>query len=285
MLSRSLLIACAAVFCFLASPALAQGEVSGEEVITLDTRPRVKQSFLLLKPYGEVRGIVVMFPGHEGNVHFVQGKEGYEVTHEGGGFTVKKEVRETYRKNGLLVALLAPPSAKPRGMDTAFRSSAEHAEDVRVVLGYLKDKYGQTSYLHGHCRGTFSPASITTTLKNAGIAGMILTSPRSIGKHGAVTDYAPGVVTVPVLLVQHKEDPCNGTPYAKFGEVKAFYEQSAKKVDAILVSGGSMQVTGPNSCNAGPHAFGDLEQETATAISNWILGKDYAQSIDGPIRR
>jgi hypothetical protein len=285
MLNRSFFISLVAVFgCFVqASPA--QSSVSGEELVTLDTRPGVKQSFLLLKPHGEVKGVVVMFPGHEGVVHFVKGETEYEVTHEGGGLTIKKEARETYRKNGVVVALLAPPSDMQGGMDTSFRSSNEHLEDVRHVLSYLKEKYGQKPYLHGHCRSTFSPASITTKLKNEGIAGMILTSPRSTGKHGAVTDYDRGVVSVPVLLVQHKDDPCNGTPYSQLNKVKEFYEKSSGKVDVILVTGGNMKVTGPKSCQAGPHSFSGLEQETSSAITNWILGKEYARNIDGPIRQ
>ena len=285
MLDRSLLISLVAVFSFFAQTSAAQNDISFEEVVTLDTRPDVKQSFLLLKPYSEVKGIVVMFPGHEGVVHFVKGKDGYEVTHEGGGLTVRKEARETYRKNGLVVALLAPPSDMQGGMDTNFRSSNEHLEDIRHVLNYLKGKYGQKPYLHGHCRSSFSPASIITKLKNEGIAGMILTSPRSTGKHGSVMDYDRGVVSVPVLLVQHKNDPCNGTPYSKLNKVKEFYEQSSGKVDVILVTGGNMKVTGPKSCQAGPHSFSGLEQETSSAITNWILGKEYARNIDGPIQQ
>lgn len=285
MARKSILISMVAVLAFITQPLVAQTEVSSDEVVTLDTRPGVKQSFLLLEPRGEVKGVVVMFPGHEGVVHFIKGKDGYEVTHEGGGLTVRQEVRETFRRNGLVVALVAPPSDMQGGMNTRFRSSNEHLEDIRHILNYLKDKYGPKPYLFGHCRSSFSPASITTKLKNEGIAGMILTSPRSTGKHGAVMDYDPGVVSVPVLLVQHKEDPCNGTPYSKLNMVKKFYEKSSGRVDVILVSGGNMQATGPRSCQAGPHSFSGLEEETSNAIVNWILGKEYPKNIDGPVRR
>lgn len=84
--------------------------------------------------------------------------------------------------------------------------------------------------------------------------------------------------------MQHKDDPCNGTPYSKLGIVKKFYEKSPQKVDAILVSGGDMNVTGPKSCQAGSHSFRALEQETSTAIANWILGKKFVRSINRPIQ-
>jgi len=284
MLSGSFLLALAAVLSFFAPASLAQSGVSSEEIITLDTRPGVKQSFLLLQPEGDVKGVVVMFPGHEGVVHFVKEGSGYNVTHEGGGFSVRKVTRETFRKNGLVVALLAPPSDMEGGMNTSFRSSNEHLEDIRHVLAYLRERYEQKPYLHGHCRSTFSPASITTKLKNDGIAGIILSSPRSTGKHGAVMDYERGVISVPILLVQHKEDPCKGTPYSQLNNVKEFYEQSSRKVDAILVTGGDMKATGLRSCQAGPHSFKGLEQETSNARTDWILGKDYAREINGPTR-
>jgi hypothetical protein len=285
MFKRLFYFSLLAAVTLVTQPSLAQTKAPADEVVTLDTRPGVKQSFLLLKPRGELKGVVLMFPGHEGVVEFVKGTDGYEVTHDGGGLTVRETTRETFRSNGLVVALVAPPSDMQDGMGTEFRSSDEHLEDIRHVMTYLENKYHRKIFLHGHCRSTFSPASITTHLKNEGIAGMILSSPRSTGKHGSVMDYEQGVISVPVLLVQHKDDPCNGTPYSNLNRVKEFYAQSSKKVDVIVVTGGNMEKTGPGSCNAGPHAFRGLEKETASAIANWILGKEFARNIDGAIQK
>ena len=120
--------------------------------------------------------------------------------------------------------------------------------------------------------------SIATRLKNEGIGGLILTSARSDGRWGAVTDYEAGVVTVPVLLVQHTQDTCPGTLYRKLGRVVNFYKRSSNKVDVILVSGGNGKDRG-NNCQNGFHAFAGLEKETATAIANWVLGRDFPGSI------
>lgn len=282
-LCRFLLLAWAAAFALSAQPSTAQDEAPAEEVVTLDTRPGVKQSFLLLRPQGEVKGVVLMFPGHEGVVRFVKREDGYDVENDGGGFTARRATRQTYRRHGLVIAVLAPPSDRVRGMDTEFRSSNEHLNDVRQILGYLTKRFGQKPYLHGHCRGSFSPASVTTKLKNDGIAGMILSSARSTGRRGAVMDYERGVVSVPVLLVQHKEDPCYGTPYSNFNAVKDYYAQSSRKVDVILVSGGNLKVSGRNACSSGPHSYSGLERETAGAIANWMLRNEFATSIDGPV--
>jgi len=267
------------LFVCLALFATAAGPLSADEVVSLDTRPGVTQSFLLLEPAAQVQGVVLMFPGHEGVVRFVEGPEGYSVENEGGGFTVRKETREIYRRNGLAVALLAPPSDRLAGMDTAFRSSPEHARDVQVVLNYLKERYGRKPWLHGHCRGTFSPAAVATRLGNEDISGLVLSSARSRGRHGAVTDYTGGVVDVPVLLVQHREDPCKGTPYRGLEEVRRFYATSAERVDVIEVTGGDTTRTGDRPCEGGAHSFRGLETETATAITDWILGKDFVRDI------
>lgn len=257
------------------------GDLPADELVTLDTRPGVMQSFLLLEPPGEVQGVVILFPGHEGVVRFVNtGPGGYRLEHEGGGFTVREETRETYRRNGLAVALVAPPSDRADGMDTAFRSSGEHLEDVRRIIHYLKDRFGQNPYLHGHCRSSLSPASITTGLENEGIAGMILSSARSRGRHGAVMDYRSGVISVPVLLVQHREDPCKGTPYSNLNRVKDFYEQSSGKVDVMRITGGDTAPRGTRPCQGGAHSFRGLEEKTAEAITAWILGKQFDADIE-----
>lgn len=254
------------------------GVASADQVVTLDTRPGVTQSVLLIEPPDEVKGVVVMFPGHEGVVRFIKTGDGFEVEHQGGGFTVRRKTREAYRRNGLVAALVATPTGREGGIDTRFRSSVEHSADVRGVIAFLNQKYGHKPILHGHCRGTFSPASIATQLKNDGIGGLVLSSPRSQGRHGAVMDYQAGVVSVPVLLVQHTEDPCPGTPYRNLGLVKQFYERSSHKVDVILVSGGNVKEKG-DSCQNGAHSFAGFEEETANAIAAWIMGRDFPRKI------
>ena len=91
-------------------------------------------------------------------------------------------------------------------------------------------------------------------------------------------DYRAGVVAVPVLLVQHNEDPCPGTPYRNLPLVKSFYERASHKVDVILVSGGNVREKG-DSCQSGAHSFAGFEEETADAIAAWILGRDFPRKV------
>ena len=251
-----------------------------KEVVTLNTRPGITQSFLLLEPEGEPKGIILVFPGHKGVVEFKWRDGSYGVQVERGGFTASKNTREVYQKNGMVVALVAPPSDMKGGMGTKFRSSEKHLTDISAVIAYLNKRYQKSPYLHGHCLSSFSPASITTKLNNKGISGIILSSPRSQGRHGSVTDYTKGVINLPILLIQHANDPCKGRPYKNLGKVRKFYESSSQKVDVIIVSGGDTTQTGPGSCQNGAHSFRGLQVETASEITNWIQGKDFQTQIN-----
>lgn len=110
-------------------------------------------------------------------------------------------------RSGYVVALLAPPLDHKHGTDTAFRYSKKHAADARKVIEYLNKRYNQKVYLWGHCRSTFSPASITTKLNNENIKGVILSSTRSQGNRGSVMSLPKGAITIPILLVQQSMIP------------------------------------------------------------------------------
>ncbi len=250
------------------------------EVVTLDTRPGVTQSFLLLEPGGAPKDVVILFAADEGEIGFRKTADGFEVENHGGGLTARRPMRETLRRNGFTVAVIAPPSDRTQ-LAPSFRISAEHAQDVHEVISYLRKRYPGELFLHGQCLSSLSVASIATRLKGEGISGLILSSPRSSGRAGAVTDFEPGIVKVPVLLVQHEEDTCPFTLFDFVGRVKAFYQNSAPKVDMITVTGGEGRVAMKQKCKNGFHAFRGVEKETAQAIASWLQNKEFPTHIAG----
>jgi len=264
-------------FCLLIT-SLTLAPVFADEVVTLESRSGVTQSFLLLEPNEEPKGIILMFPGHKGVVKFKKFFGRISVSGRG-GFTASKDTYVTYRNNGMVVALVAPPSDMRKGMDTAFRSSEAHLTDIYAVISYLNRRYQKAPYLHGHCLSSLSAASVATKLNNKGISGLILSSPRSRGRLGAVTDYKKDVIRLPVLLIQHIEDPCKGTPYRNLEKIKQFYESSSQKVDVIVISGGDTSQVGPTSCQNRAHAFHGLQKETASAVARWTQGEDFQRNI------
>jgi len=253
----------------------------GDDVITLDTRPGITQSFLLVEPEGKSKGVVVMLPGDMGEVEFRKTpEESYEVKHHGGGLPANRAMRETLRKSGFAVAVIAPPSDRTQ-LAPWFRKSTEHLEDIRNVIGYLQKRYGNKPYLHGHCLSSLSAASVASRLKSDGISGLILSSARSTGPAGAVTEFERGAVSVPVLLVNHRDDSCPYTPYSLVERVKAFYQGSTPKVDIITVTGGEARVPTNMICQNGFHGFRGVQKDTAQAIVSWLLNKEFPALVAG----
>lgn len=251
-----------------------------EELVTIRTRAKVTQTFLLIEPAVKPKGVVVLFPGHEGVVRFNKIGNLYSVENEGGGLTAHEKSRQILSNAGYAVALLAPPSDQKFGMDTDFRFSQSHALDVEKVIEYLNNKYNQDIYLQGHCRSTFSPSAIATQLNNKGIKGIILSSTRSEGKHGSVMDLQQGAIKVPILLVHHTDDPCDGTPYENIHQVKSFYETSAPKVDLITVSGGDGErPANAYGCSGGHHAFKGQQKDVMNAIVEWLNKEQFPRHI------
>jgi hypothetical protein len=251
-----------------------------EELVTLDTRPGVTQSFLLIEPRGTPKGVVLLYPGHEGVVRFHKVGDQYSVENEGGGLTAHERIREILSQSGYVTVVLAPPSDHSSGMDTKFRFSDEHAEDARVVIAYLNRRYNHKVYVEGHCRSTFSPPAVIGKLNNEGIAGMILSSTRSEGKQGSVMDLPSSQVKVPVLLVHHVDDPCKGTPFRRLGDVRAFYAKSAPEVAVITVSGGSNERGSKTyGCSGGYHGFKDMRRPVVEGIVEWLEGDRTDKSI------
>lgn len=250
-----------------------------EEVVTINTREGVTQTFLHIVPTEKPKGVVIIYPGHEGVVRFKKIANQYSVDNEGGGLTAHEKSREKYSQEGFAVAVLAPPSDQSYGMDTDFRSSKEHTQDTEKVIEYLHQKYNQDVYLHGHCRSTFSPAAVATNLNNKGIAGIILSSARSEGRHGGVVDYEKGKVKVPVLLVQHVDDPCEGTLYENMPKIKSFYEASTN-VDVITAKGGEgKRPDDAPGCSGGHHGFRGMRKPVMNAIIQWINKEEFPKHI------
>ena len=251
-----------------------------EELVTINTREDITQTFLLIEPVGKPKGVIVLYPGHEGVVRFKKLGNQYIVDNEGGGLPAHEKSRQILSRAGYAVAVLAPPSDKLYGMDTDFRFSKLHANDAEKVIDYLNNKYNQDVYLHGHCRSSFSPSAVATQLKNKGIKGIILSSTRSEGKHGSVMDLQQGAIKVPILLVHHIDDPCDGTPYAKIHQVKSFYEVSAPKVDLITVSGGDGErPANASGCSGGHHAFKGQRKSAMNAILDWLNEDPFPKHI------
>jgi hypothetical protein len=86
-------------------------------------------------------------------------------------------------------------------------------------------------------------------------------------------------ITVPVLIVHHKEDGCEYTRYADAQQLAGQFTSSAG-VSFVTVEGGDPARDPP--CEAlAPHGFLGKEREVVSTIADWATGKPIASQI-GP---
>jgi pimeloyl-ACP methyl ester carboxylesterase len=192
------LIFCCLVACF-------ESALAEDKVVDIPTRAGVTQRFLLI-PAAEPKAAVVLFAGGHG---------GLQLNDAGGPRSGKNNflVRSAglFAAKGLTVAVIDAPSDRqsPPYLD-GFRQTAEHAADVKAVIGWLREKTGLPVWLIGTSRGTQSVGAVAVALKSAGGPdGIVLTSTILSDPRGRpVPDMDVGTLAVPVLVVHHEQDAC-----------------------------------------------------------------------------
>jgi len=253
---------------------------AADGIVSLDTRPGVTQRFLVLEPKRAVNGAVIMFPPEEGLVQFKKNKKGRFKVKRGGwiGQTI-----DMYRERGIAVAVVEPPSDRlGHGMDTDFRKSDEHAEDLGHVIAHMTDRTGFKPFLVATCRATHSASSVATKVERETISGVVLASSRSRGKRGSILDaIIPGRLQSRVLFVHHVDDDCAGAPYSGVTKLVAAFDAADVKV--VSVSGGwrTAERKQKRGCGAnGSHKFYGSQEITVRAITDWMAGRAVADRLD-----
>lgn len=247
-----------------------------QEIVTLETRPAVTQSFLLVAPGSSPpQAAAVMFPGGPGSIRLRP--EGGQVKFGPNNFVVR--TRDLFAAAGVAVAIVDAPSDQSSGMHNSFRKAASHAEDIRAVVADLRKRYaGVPVFLVGTSMGTVSAAHAGRALGGE-VAGVVLTSSpfRASGrrsKHGDsnLSDFDLAGIRTPLLLVHHREDGCSICPYDDA-------RRRAGSIPLVSVSGGKPPQSDP--CEAlSAHGYLGKEEETVGAIVNWMLKKPFAREIN-----
>jgi pimeloyl-ACP methyl ester carboxylesterase len=129
---------------------------AAEEVVTIPTRPAVRQAFLLARPGRPPVASVVLFAGGNGLLNLGAARRSLM-----GNFLLR--TRGRFVAEGFLVAAVDAPSDRPNGLD-GFRTSAAHAEDVGKVIAALREVAPVPVWLVGTSMGTVSAASAAARL-------------------------------------------------------------------------------------------------------------------------
>jgi pimeloyl-ACP methyl ester carboxylesterase len=243
-----------------------------EELVTLQTREGVTQSFLLTVPAdSKPVAAAILFPGGEGHIRLRN--EGGQIKLATGNFLVRS--RQLFVRSGIVTAVVDTPSDQPRGMDDWFRLGDKHAADIRRVSEELRRRFpGTPVFLVGTSRGTISAAATGRALGET-VAGVVLTSTLFVGggRPGpGLSGFDFTAIRAPLLFVHHIEDGCKYTPYRDA-------QNLSPQFALITVRGGDPARSDP--CEAfSAHGYLGKETETVEAMVNWMLKKPYRAEID-----
>lgn len=232
-------------------------------VVDVPTRSSVSERLLVLTPEAP-KAVVVLFAGGHGGLQISDdGKFGWGE----GNFLMR--TRELFTQAGLMVVIVDAPTDRQREPYlNGFRQTRDHVQDINAVLAWIKTQTTLPIWLVGTSRGTQSVAYVATE-NPADIHGIVLTS--SIlydAKSNAVPEMKLEKLSMPVLVVHHKDDGC---AYCSFDRIPLVMNKltATSFKEMIMIEGGQ---TKGDPCNAfGYHGYNGVESEVVTKISEWVL--------------
>ena len=157
------------------------------------------------------------------------------------------------------------PGPNPTRCHDSYRSSQEHADDVRSVIAKLKDEHGLSKiYVLGHSMGTISSRWLAKNLGNE-IAGSVHSASMNGGSGygNSFSGFPYDTIAAPVLHVHNENDACRGTPYST---VKGYAGENL-----VTVRGGVPQ--GDPCGGTHLHSYQGREEVVVRSIVSWIKTK------------
>lgn len=227
--------------------------------MTVATRPGVKVGYYWMPRDGATATLAIL-PGGAGGIGYVNGQIKSQ------NFLVR--TRDLWAGEHFNVALIGRPS-DVNDMEVGFRSSAEHIEDLRIIVEKLRRDGGKPVWLVGTSRGTVSAAAAAAAFDPSTIAGVVLTSSVTNDRTWRPVPALPlGDIRVPVLVVHHKRDACHACNPSQAGMIMSGLSHAPVKKLALVDGGG-----GPTGdpCEAMHyHGYIGMEPEAVHLIADWI---------------
>jgi pimeloyl-ACP methyl ester carboxylesterase len=206
---------------------------------------------------------IALFPGSPGymNLRVEDGEIRYGLR---GNFLVR--ARRHFLDAGFLAVVVDAPSDSQVNFWHSYRASERYGEDVKAVIEAVSKKFGALDWTFiGTSEGTVSAAHAARMLPSHA-KRVVLTSslvmPGAQGPGLRVSDITP--ITIPVLWVHHRNDPCKYTQYSR---VRSYAGET--KTPLVTVTGA--HDSRGNPCDAlSEHGFVGMEVKTIRAILSWI---------------
>lgn len=215
--------------------------------------------------------LLMVFPGWPG-IPRIELKEGrpawmYRQQHV-------EELKPLLHQAGISLMMVDCPTdqwgvrgAAPTACDDAYRSSLQHAQDVRALIALARQVTPmQWFYVMGHSYGAVSSHWLAIHLGDE-LAGSLHSATQSVGGGGAFAGYGHSVAGIEAsrlprnsIFLHHRDDLCPYTPYA-YAKRQGIH--------------GLMTVTGGNRwaepCGkASYHSYAERSSQVGAALVRWI---------------
>jgi predicted alpha/beta hydrolase family esterase len=187
--------------------------------IKIEPREGVELKFALLRPENATSS-VILFNGGKGVIG-VSGTRSWYKIEKGKNFLVRS--RDKFAEHGFMVAVIDVPSdRKKKGTFDDWRLTDKHLKDIKGVIDYLKKEKDIPVFLIGTSMGSISVVNAGIHLKDH-ISGIVLSSSITVTRDNknwhiqkdypnAILDLALDKITLPALIVAHKDDTCFVSP-------------------------------------------------------------------------
>jgi len=231
----------------------------------MDTRPGVTIAFVIVEPEAKPVAGVILFAGGSGKIKLWERSP----PNLGNNFLVRS--RQLFAKNGFLTAVVDVASDQRRGGLYNIRDSGAHRQDIAAVIAWLRKTAKTPVWLIGTSRGTVSVAHLALSLKIDGAVLTAVATEASNRRPANVLEAKLEDITVPVLLVDHRDDDCFVTPSNNMHMIESRLAKSARTAVMKFTGGTS---TGYNACSPlSHHGFLGIEDEVIAAIAGWIKAR------------
>jgi pimeloyl-ACP methyl ester carboxylesterase len=230
---------------------------------------------MLVEKAEQPKAAVILLPGALGTVkiatYFGSSVPGKALENN---FLVR--TRKELVKRGFMTVLVDVPSDKESGMPPAFRMSQNHVQDLGAIVQHVRKEYGLPVWVAGTSRGTISAARLLVA-NPPELAGGILTS--SIVRSGetwttfkthpeALLSMPLERVSLPVLVIHHKDDGCEECPPQKAHRLRDKL-RNAKPLEFVWIEGGLPPKSDP--CDAlAYHGFYGEEERVLDIMAGFI---------------
>lgn len=247
---------------FLVPHAVAQTQDVGK-VVRIETARPDSVIPLFTQATEGANATVLLLPGGKGGIGPI-GKGGRPSSTN---FLIRSG--EHFLAAGFNVAMMSKP-LDLQELDGPFRVSAEHADDIRKTVSYLKQRFGVPVWIVGTSWGSTSTAAAAIALRDEGlIAGIVLTSSLTSYR---VKESLPKLdmekINVPTLVMHHEKDDCK---HCQPHEIEAIFKKlkNAPVKKLMMVSGGG-NPTGDPCYEFHYHGYIGMESQAVSDISAWI---------------